>query len=837
MGKKKWLWRGLAALGVVGAAGLALLWIRLPGLVEHRLIRSLHRMGFSEVRLTVRSVGFRHLDLSSVFLGTSSREGVIIASLAIDFRLSHLRKGRIARVAAAGVEFSLDITQNRVMIPGLSPLFTESGGGSAPFLERFDLTGATVLLKHAGDTLPIPFSLHGLRRETETLTSITAWFAPRGERLDLGGRLDLDRGDGTLTLAADRAQAISLVAGLSPPIPQLLELDLAIQGKTELRSWRPRATSLVLRTNALKLAWRETVLSGEAALSLELDERLHPRQVKLGLALAQQSGQTWQMELPLRLDVTGSDGDDLGFHVAPLALRSPLAVRFDRLDGRLVSRNGKREISGAFAATLPLAEVWPSPPGKVASGSLECKASFALLAGPAGLEWQLRGQLGGRSLKASVGENTLVVGQLDNPFHLQGRNRTVEDAGTLTATGVDVRGSALDSRAMRFVLPWRLGGTPERLTVPAAGVLPGMLSFPAIRVFGKPLGSLGGTMVLSPQGLDLAATLHTPVPSLTATIEGTLSWQRAQPACRIGYQIPETRLSHADPVDSLFPFLKGYTLAGTWSGSGELILQEGRWRSPARFRWQEGELKGTGRALALAGIHFALELTDLLELRSARSQPFTFTSLKIGDFALPGGRLAITLENPDSVFLDAGELDYSGGRITVLPFRYPVGASEIPITLYADRLRFDATINQLMGEPTATGDAELNGLLTLRLNDGVPIFQSGHLYSTPGVSGNLQLKRGSLVTGGMVLVEEAMSDFNYEWVRMALQSSGDKLNLTAFIQGAPAKKLALTYDTASKEFIRDPSGKRNVNLKGLLLELRFREIDLRRLLSGRARLP
>ena len=80
-----------------------------------------------------------------------------------------------------------------------------------------------------------------------------------------------------------------------------------------------------------------------------------------------------------------------------------------------------------------------------------------------------------------------------------------------------------------------------------------------------------------------------------------------------------------------------------------------------------------------------------------------------------------------------------------------------------------------------------------------------------------------------------MSDFNYDWVRVTLESSGEKLNLTAFINGAPARKLPLVYDPGKREFLREPQGKRSVDLKGLLLELRFREIDLKALLSGGSR--
>jgi len=95
----------------------------------------------------------------------------------------------------------------------------------------------------------------------------------------------------------------------------------------------------------------------------------------------------------------------------------------------------------------------------------------------------------------------------------------------------------------------------------------------------------------------------------------------------------------------------------------------------------------------------------------------------------------------------------------------------------------------------------------------------------------LQIQDASLISGGMVLVEEAVRDFNYEWVRVKLNSKNNRLDMSVILKGVPAHKLPLEYDSKKKDFVRSKTGKRMVTLKGLTLELKFLDIDLERLLK------
>jgi len=809
------------------------LWIRLPGLVEHRLIRALHDLGFPEVHLDVRSVGLHHLDLASVFIGTARDEGVAAASLTMDFRLRDLRRGRIARLAAAGVALTLAGGPEGLRPIGLAPLRSGAGGKGTPVLERLEVAGATATLRWNGATQTVPFDLEWRRRPGQSRTDLTARLFPRGERLTIAGCLDLDHGNGTLTATAARARALAFLPPLPRPFPQLLRLELGLTGRIDLRGWVPAGASLALTTDTLEFSWARAEIGGSAALACDFDARWQPGNIRLKLALTQRSGQGWRADLPLRLEIGGASTDELNLVLAPWALAAPAPLQIEHLAARLTCRGDRTSLSGDFAATFPLRGVAALAPGTSGHGSLWGAGSFTLAGGSGGLEWQANCRAQGRSLRVAKGDLRGEFDHLAGTLRLAGRNGSCSVSGSLWGAGGSFSAAGLAGRGLGFTLPLRLDSGPGgiRLATPAGPA--GAFTLAALRAEGIDLGSLAGPAALTREGFTVTATLKPPPPIPGLALAGTL---RPGGEITIAYRIPPTLLRHGDRLDRLLPALKGYSIAGTLTGTGQVALRHGAWLSPASFELSGGECQATDGSLAVTGIEAELRLADLRAIRSEQGQRITFTRLKMGDFQIDDGRLAITLEGPQSLFLEAGEFLYSRGRVTILPFRYPFGATEFAVTLYADRLRFDDTINQLLGEPTAAGDAELNGLLTLTVRDGLPIFQSGHLYSTPGVRGNLRLKRGSVVTGGMVLVEEAMSDFNYEWVRVSLESTGDKLNMTAFIQGAPAGKLPLLYDAGKRDFVRDPAGRRAIELKGLLLELRFREIDLRRLLAGGARL-
>jgi hypothetical protein len=140
-------------------------------------------------------------------------------------------------------------------------------------------------------------------------------------------------------------------------------------------------------------------------------------------------------------------------------------------------------------------------------------------------------------------------------------------------------------------------------------------------------------------------------------------------------------------------------------------------------------------------------------------------------------------------------------------------------------------LNSLAGGGIVSGDALMSGVIPVKLVNGSPVFMDGYLDSTPGGGGRLQVTRPETFSGGQVLVEEALRDFHYNWIKVSLSGRNDLLNMVVSIDGAPARKLPLRYDQKGKSFIRDPKGRSHVELKGLRLDIRFDDIDIKDLLE------
>lgn len=85
------------------AAGFAAS-LLLPGILERRITAELLKMGFRDVHLRVRSVGFGHIDLSQISLGQAPPGGATLASATVDFSLPDLLKSRFERISLSGCE-------------------------------------------------------------------------------------------------------------------------------------------------------------------------------------------------------------------------------------------------------------------------------------------------------------------------------------------------------------------------------------------------------------------------------------------------------------------------------------------------------------------------------------------------------------------------------------------------------------------------------------------------------------------------------------------------------------------------------------------------------------
>ncbi len=236
--------------------------------------------------------------------------------------------------------------------------------------------------------------------------------------------------------------------------------------------------------------------------------------------------------------------------------------------------------------------------------------------------------------------------------------------------------------------------------------------------------------------------------------------------------------------------------------------------------------------IALRGVNAEIRLDRLFDFVTAPAQRIGFRELKWQDMLFSNGELVFAGESDGAVFIESARFDWCQGKIIMAPFRMKPGATDFLMTFNCDRVNFAEMLNTLVGKATVSGDAEMSGIVPIRMVRGSPVFLDGYLFSTPGRSGNLKVARPELIANGQVLVEEAIRDFRYNWIKVKMGSRDNRLDMVVSMDGAPARKLPLRYDPKQKSFIKDTSGGRHVELKGLLLDIRFNDIDLKDLLKA-----
>ena len=236
--------------------------------------------------------------------------------------------------------------------------------------------------------------------------------------------------------------------------------------------------------------------------------------------------------------------------------------------------------------------------------------------------------------------------------------------------------------------------------------------------------------------------------------------------------------------------------------------------------------------IALRGISGRIKLDRLFDFVTAPAQRLAFREVQWQEILSSDGELVFAAEPGGTVSIASSRFVWCQGKIIMAPFRLGPGAKDLLMTFYCDRVNFAQMLNALVGKTIVSGDAEMNGVVPVKMVKGSPVFLDGYLYSTPGRSGSLKVAKPELISNGQVLVEEAIRDFRYNWIKVKMSSRNDRLDMVVSMDGAPAQKLPLRYDAKTKNFIKDPSGGRHVELKGLLLDINFSDIDLKDLLKA-----
>ncbi|MCK5843785.1 MAG: YdbH domain-containing protein, partial [Victivallales bacterium] len=234
-----------------------------------------------------------------------------------------------------------------------------------------------------------------------------------------------------------------------------------------------------------------------------------------------------------------------------------------------------------------------------------------------------------------------------------------------------------------------------------------------------------------------------------------------------------------------------------------------------------------GLSIGKIGLNF--KMADCLAVRSAPSNKLVFENLKAGDFLVDKGTVLFQMESAKSVLIESVVLEWCGGNVDVNAFRVLLDHPEnVRATLYCDRLNVAKLLNQV-NIANARGGGNVSGRVPLRYSDGKIMVNDGFLYSTPGVGGHLELTdfMGPLAslpsTVQLDITREALKDFDYEWIKLDLNSKGDDLLLKLSLKGAPSRRLPFTYDKKTGGLRRSrTAAEGDAGFQGISFNLNFK---------------
>ena len=233
---------------------------------------------------------------------------------------------------------------------------------------------------------------------------------------------------------------------------------------------------------------------------------------------------------------------------------------------------------------------------------------------------------------------------------------------------------------------------------------------------------------------------------------------------------------------------------------------------------------------SIKNIDVSMNLPALPDLRTAPAQTLHFAEASIGNLAFNNGKLVWQLESSDSVFLEEGVVEWAGGRVFTNAVRISPETKEFIVPIFCDRLKLAELLRQF-GVSNAEGEGTVNGRIPIRIGKKTIRFEDGFLYSSPGQGGSVKVAAFDILASGIPkntpqfaqidFAAEALKNFQYNWVRLQLNSEGEDLLMQMQIDGKPFQSLPFTYDSQTGLLQRTEGAKQGIN-QPIRLDVNFR---------------
>ena len=357
----------------------------------------------------------------------------------------------------------------------------------------------------------------------------------------------------------------------------------------------------------------------------------------------------------------------------------------------------------------------------------------------------------------------------------------------------------------------------------------GWINIKGIKWKNKDLGSFESTVRLKNMAYLLDGRFtHSLLNGLVTNITGQAGGDSEYQAS-LAIQMDATPFSslHLGKID---PALNNSYLDGELGLDGSLKVDAKGLRGSMRLILQNGRLEFPEKKYVLDNINLTLLMPSLPDLRSAPAQKILFDKASVGDLTFEHGKVVWQLESPDSIFIEEGVVSWAGGRIFTNAVRISSDRKEFVVPIFCDRLRLTEILNQF-GVSNAEGEGTVSGRIPLLVGKDTIRFEDGFLYSSPGQGGSVKVTALDLLSAGIPrntpqfaqvdFAAEALKNFQYNWVRLLLNSEGEDLVMQMHMDGKPVQSLPFSYDSQTGLLQRIEDNTQGIN-QPIRLDVNFR---------------
>ena len=749
---------------IMAVAGLAVvgLYFSLPVITKNVLLTQANKIGLKNLQFRAIHVGWGRLDLADVTLGDTAAPALRIPYLSMEYSLAGLWNKKIRNVRLVGASIKIEDRGRGFAFHGLTtPPVPQEQNDEMPTIERLNLEDGNVQLAWPGRTLEIPFD--AALGSSGPVYSFSALLRPLAGTIRLQGTANKNITAGKITWE---------VTGF--PLQALI--DQAGFGNAAWGQGRIAAKGEVIMGDGdFKAA--TVAVSGQGNLRLAFPDRASLWLDSFSLAFRLGSGFTVQdfvaagrgrrfhfeelrVESPFDLELHG--WPDLEFSCRDLQVAQPLPLAFERISGKITGSRAAAQVNGDFrlhsgkrmlaALGLPGEITRPYAVDGDFQGSLkEGMISWALqargkqgiflslgadsLRGRLDLNASLRGD--GQRLHASAacrmpGAELQLAGyragaedcrgnaEVEYRFggNFSGRGRVELSGGHIAASeagGLEAAGISLD-------LPWQW---------PAYGLAPeGGFSIARLQSNGMRWQDISGTAAQKDALIHFSGSMHSVLAKISVAFQGMVRREADGGGLQADFSLPPVMLPAGTDLRPLHPQLQGTSGGGRFQAEGRIWARNGSAGGSAIMKIAEADFEQKEEGLAVLGINSSVTLASLFDFVTAPAQRISLRELKWQDKSFGNGELIFAGESGGTVFIESGRFDWCQGKVMIAPFRLEPGKTDFLITLYCDRVNFAQMLNALLGKEVVNGDAEMNGIVPVRMVNGSPVFLDGYLYST-----------------------------------------------------------------------------------------------------------